>query len=1107
MAHRPASFAKQLARTAVVTVAMLVAFYFFLTSSVFLKAFVVPRLAHALNARVQIDSLSLSPFSSLQLRQVRVETWGTNPVFQAQEVRLRYRLLSLMRGKIYIPEITLVAPKIDVIEEAGRTNNLAPLLYGRVDAVENSPRKARPRTLSLGRVILSKATARYERHHQDGSVQSTEITGLDFALTNLANGASGCLTVNAALTQAQTRRGSDAGSGDRLDARLNATVDYSLMENLWPSTVHGNARIEVTGAHGAFRELAGLTGQLVSDVTPTEVREVSLRFEKNRQRLGTIRLTGPLDVVKEEARLKLEIAELDRNVLNFLGAPMGLDFLNTSLSASSLVDLSRRGEVLASNGRLNVQSLAVRKGELATSPLDLALDYQLTVNWPDRSAVVHRFSLTGAQAGRPLLTATLDRPMNLAWGQEIHGLNDSSIAIRLTDLRCEDWRLLLGTNLPSGTWAASATIACLEDGKRFNAECSVSGRQIRGSVGKLHIRDGSIQGRGRLAFQDYRSLHVEEYSISATESGVPLASAAGSASFDVESMDARLQLAGESDLAGVFHEYPVPDLALASGKLSLDGLLTRDRSERRASLNLGLKQVNGEYRAFRFKEYEARLSADAEVSEKHLTLRRITLATRQGIHPAGSVDIGGQYDRSLETGEFSLNVDSLSDSGLRPVLAPFLAPCELASVTVRGLGTIRINPRVGSVANLQLAFEHLHVVDPARRLPNGPLDFYLAVTAAYQTNEATHQITLDPLVIGLPPTSRGRNELVVDGTVDLRRRDVVGRIRGTAVDMGPILDAFQTNRPAAAATAGKAGAEAKRRAWNLPIDQLAVDLAIDRLYAREVFLTNWVSSFRITRTNAVLDPLQFNMNGGPVSSTLRVDLSGPELGYDVRLRARQVPLEPIFRSASPGPIAGVRGNLDAEIQLQDSGRVGSGLHRGLSSTFNLGSTNLSLLPSAVGNPVLATVLGAITRIPDLAADPKSGLGGLLSSQPGTSTASNRGWIDEFKKTPIEVLRGRGKIAGDRVELEEAVMRSAAFKAESQGTIVLAPAITNSTLQLPVQIALSRSLLERAGLAWPGGSTTESYGGVPDVFTVKGTWGKPELEIGPRPPQAPAAAGP
>src|SRR5512137_3005371 len=93
-------------------VLLVVVAYFYLTSASFLKSFVLPRVSQAAGATVTVEDASISPFSSVTLRQLKVQTTGTEPLVSVREVRVRYRLMDIIGGKINVAEVMVDSPVV-----------------------------------------------------------------------------------------------------------------------------------------------------------------------------------------------------------------------------------------------------------------------------------------------------------------------------------------------------------------------------------------------------------------------------------------------------------------------------------------------------------------------------------------------------------------------------------------------------------------------------------------------------------------------------------------------------------------------------------------------------------------------------------------------------------------------------------------------------------------------------------------------------------------------------------------------------------------------------------------------------------------------------------
>src|SRR4051812_40477852 len=97
---------RRLGIAAGILVLLLVIAYFVGTSAAFLKGVILPRAGKSLNAEITVDDASISPFSSVVLKNLRMKTTGTEPLLAASEVRLRYSLMDIIKGRIHVNEAT-----------------------------------------------------------------------------------------------------------------------------------------------------------------------------------------------------------------------------------------------------------------------------------------------------------------------------------------------------------------------------------------------------------------------------------------------------------------------------------------------------------------------------------------------------------------------------------------------------------------------------------------------------------------------------------------------------------------------------------------------------------------------------------------------------------------------------------------------------------------------------------------------------------------------------------------------------------------------------------------------------------------------------------------
>jgi hypothetical protein len=97
-------------------------------------------------------------------------------------------------------------------------------------------------------------------------------------------------------------------------------------------------------------------------------------------------------------------------------------------------------------------------------------------------------------------------------------------------------------------------------------------------------------------------------------------------------------------------------------------------------------------------------------------------------------------------------------------------------------------------------------------------------------------------------------------------------------------------------------------------------------------------------------------------------------------------------------------------------------------------------------------------------------------------------VPELAKSPLESAAANARLGNGQVAIQQLSALSPAFYAEAQGTIPLAPVLTNSPLNLPVAFWLRRSLAEKANLVPDNATPGAKYVKLPDFIKVTGTLG-------------------
>lgn len=1178
--RKRSSWLRKLMVFAACLVVLLVVAYFTVTSSAFIRRVALPRVGKAINAELAVQDVALSPFSGMTLRKLVVKTTGPDPLIAADEVRVRYNLRSILRGNIEVHEASLIAPTVHIVQEPDGKTNLDPLLKKQ----EPDKPSDQPLQLDVRNVALKNANVRLAKKEKDGASQTTELSNVDLSLDQLKNGQSGKLTLSAGLNLMNNTPPSAKGTNDLLEGKMTGAFTFAVDAALLPQSINGNARLEVSRGEGTFRDLTGLSGTLQADMTPAEIKQVALRFERSGQGLAQLALSGPLNLNTTEGRLKLEVQSIDRNVLNLLGATQGWDFGNSQLNSTNLIEISQKGSMLGATGQLIGRQISIRQNNQAIPTLDLNAEYQINVNLERKTASVQTFNLLGKQNQRDLLRASLDRPMNVNWGSAASGLPDSTFQLTLQEFNVSEWQAVLGTNLPSGKVDLQLKLQSQKDGKQLTTQLAGQVRELAAQFGANAIKDAEAKFDLAGTIEDLKVVDVEKYNLELLQRNQPLIKGNGSARYDLSKNEITSQSVSEAALPAILSQLALPDVTASNGHVKNTVTFTQKADTQSAIGNLVLSDFTGRCGEYGLQNFQSSVDYDVEIAQQgveirrgnmtfsqagrsgggleltgqyHLTnqsgkitfklldlnqnvlgialapslgqmklisaslngtgsathdpkgesavkaavtlancviddpqrnvprtplhaelkldgslrqqlaeLRQCVVALRQGNESAGNLDITGRYNLTNQVGQASFKAVNLNQNALRPVLASALGDNKLVSINVNGNGSASCDPKGDSAINADVAIANWVVEDPQKKFPRTPLSAQLKIDSSLRQQI----LDLRQFAITLSPTQRAQNQLQAKGRVDMNKTNATPSqltIQAESLDVTPYYNMFagsgQTNTPAAPQPPANTK-PGEPEPVELPIQQLTADLKVDRFYLRELAITNLRTTAKINRGEITVKPLQMSLNGAPVNASAVMNLSVPGCKYELALDADKIPLEPLANTFSTNSTGQYRGELVARAQLRAAGITGANLQKSLAGQLSLSLTNLSLEIVGKKTKRLLEPIALVLRVPELT------------------------------QTPLNWVNAQADIGQGKIGVNQFAVLSHAFFAEGKGTVSLAEALTNSPIDMPVNLALRRSLAEKAKLVPPNAPTNTAYVSLPTFVKLEGTLGEPKTEI-------------
>ncbi len=1093
--------------TLLALVLLLVIVFFVVTSQPFFKGVILPQVSKAMNASVTVQGSSIG-LSKVNLTDLKVQTTGSEPLVTAQRALVRYSLSDIIGGKMTVGEVLLESPTVTVVYNPDGSSNLDPILKGKQEPAprgEQPPTKpaepkpsqpsppgkpAEPAQVNLKKLDMNNATVRVIKNYEGGYRDQTTISGLNVSLRDVANGATGKLTVAANLAM-QNNPPPPATNGT-VQAALTGDFSFALAQDLAPQSVKGATKVTVSNATGALADASGITTTLNCDTTPTQINDLAVRFLKGDTALGQLVVNGPFDMSKTEGRLNVQ-ARFERQLLNLVGAKMGMDFGQTTISSTNQVALSNNGKVIALAGAVNADKFSVTQTNQTTPPLDLNAAYNLSVDQLASSALINQFTARGVQKGREILTAGLSNPMKVAWGNNTSAAGDATLNFKVTDFDFAEWKVFLGDIAPAGTLNANGQLLSQQSGKLLNLDLSSQLQNLTAMVGSNQVKQLNASLSTKAAINDLKKVALNELRAQLGHQGQPVLTATASGTVDLQSTNADLTLGFQASLPRLVQIVPQTNLTATAGNIDVKARVLQDPASQTVTGNLGLTGFTGKMGDSQFQDYSTTADLDLLMKGKIANIRKLNGTIQAAGNPGGTFAVNGTFDTSTNAGQVSLKLTDLNQHALRPFLQAALGDKKLVSVALNGTADATLNPEKDSPIKADFKVTNLVVDDPQKQVPKTPLETRLALDASMNRQV----LELRKVLLGLTPTPQGKNELQLSGKVDMTDTNAMqGGLKLTAesLDLTTYYDLFTaqstaTNVAAAPAPTppatqpqtappqtkpGQAPAQpAPQTAQKpLPFRNFSFDANIGRLVLRAIDITNFIAAIKLDTNRVTVQPLQLALNGALMKSTVDLNLGVPGYQYDISFIADKLPVGPLMDTFKPEAKGVYKGEINSNLKIAGIGTTGADLKKSLNGQVQFALTNGNF---QVVDPLLQKYLGPLAQFLKPVA--------LFLGVP------------ELVNSPLQDVSINSQMGQGNIQLTSLNIASPTFILNTAGTMPIADVLTNSPFQKwPVNFSLGRNLAEKVRLVPSGTPPDAKYVQLPSFLSVGGTLGSPDPQI-------------
>jgi len=798
---------------------------------------------------------------------------------------------------------------------------------------------------------------------------------------------------------------------------------------------------------------AGQAAPPALDIKSIRIENATIRYVKPGETIELTQVNFTATDIKNGATGKLTFGAA-------IAASKAKSELQAKADAAFTVAFDKNMQPTAVTGAKNV-SIDNATGEFAAlSKLGLKFDCDVAIDQATQLATIKTLRLAGTQNQRPLMQMELSEPMGITWGKGHEQVKDAMLNFAVTDLNLADWKSLAGDSVPAGIANLKLKVLSQQAGQQLTFE--LDGRVDRLEMPTMQL-DVRVRANGRV--DSLQKFNLSEYRLEVVQKNQSVLTATGAGTYDRQTEAADMQVTVKTTLGRLATVLAVTNFTARTGQLELTSRVTTTPQTQTVTGQLTLTDFTGHYDEYRFDKFGTKLDLDLSVKGDQLEIRKVV-----GQIGGGKVDISGNYDGGKKSGQFAVKLADFRENDLRPFLQPSLGESKLVSVTLNTTATTEFDATGAAAVKADLQIANLVVQDPASRAPAPTLQASLKIDAAAKKSV----LTLHQCQLALTPTKRANNELRLSGTVDYAKSNAITgnlKLAATALDLTAYYDLFAATNESKQTTASPAPAQPTTQSnvvvevkeaepMTLPFRDFSLVVAIDRCYLRAVDIANLQTTAKLDGGHIVLKPLQLTLNGGPINSTLDLDLGVPGYKYDLVFTADKVPLEPLVDSFSPTYRDSANGMLSGDIQVKGAGTTGRSLRQSLT-----GKTTLAVKDAKIQivGPKAKAILGPIS---------------LMLGAP------------ELLSSPLDYLDTDLRFGSGKIDMRKFTARSSAVLVESRGTIPIADVLADSPLSQPIDLSLSRKLAQRLH---PNTPAEEGYAKWPTMAHLIGTLGDPSTK--------------
>lgn len=1043
---------------------LLMAAYFVISSSFFIRSFVLPMVESAMMAKVNVGKVSFSPLTGIELEDLDFAPADQETMVSAQRATVQYSLGDIIGGTIKLNQLHLTNPKVTIIEHADGSSNLTDWL----DSLPPSPEAPLPK-MDLNDLDVTGGTIIYRKMGANQEGSQVEIAMTKAHVSRLGQDLSGSVNLDSLIRMVNLNTKTNEEK-ELLSTQIMLKGDLDLNADLFPKKSSLTGSIEVRSSSPEYADLKGVGGALAFSIQPDSIDDASIRFTKDGQTAGSIELSGPMNFNNLEGELQLALTGLNRQFLNLAGAMAGLNFADTLINGTLTCSLTKGGSHIAISSVTTAKDFSVEMQGMALPKMDTELKIVAHYDADQESLLIREWSLNASNNNRAWLEGSIDKPVTLSWGLNRQNFQDSKFHLDLKQMDLVPWNSLLGGVVQQGELNGQLDVAFLQQGKRIQASVHSELTKANFTVNDQTLTNHRIKMDAGFTIQDFTRLLLEQGNVEWQNGSEEIvASVAGSGGYHLEKPGMQLQIDAAGNLPILAAFLPMDGWIVENGNGKLSARVQQKEEGWSGDVQTALSGYTGHFAGLQFHQYSVDMGIDGSLQGEKLRLGNTQVTFREGNDLGGSIRFNGDMDLSTMKGNFKIESSEINRHALQPVLGVGSGEGPFKDLAMNLNGELDLDFAAEStfkgnvdVSNLQ--YKGGETKDMRK----------LMTELVWDLGWTADRLDIREGTLKFSPTAKAGNTLKLSGHLPLQpslaSKGVI-KLSSASMDLTPYMDLLmahaetspdapvnppQSNKQ----TPEPVSQKAEPAPLDVPLGELDAQVDIEKLFMRELAVQAFKGRL-LWQTNTLhLEPVSMRMNDAPVQAGMHMDFTKPDWGYDLSFDLQKVPVQPLTDTLDPANKGKVSGLLTAKGDWSGTGLVEPSLQQNLSGSMSVQYTDARIELVSPTIRLLMSPITALLRLPEL------------------------------MKAPITGLEANVTVQNQQLSLKETKVLSDAFQVHTGGDIPLANVLTNSVLNLPVEFHLERSIAKKSNLIPSKAPEGTPFVKLPDFVRLQGTVGKP-----------------